>query len=128
MQISRQRRWQLKQVAAGNCSLCGKTNDRKNREACTSCKKKATVAKRRRNDYLKSEGLCINCRAKVEYARVLKCSRCRQLARDLYQEHLDQGKCTRCGKKKSNSHRSLCTICADKQQQYGRKYRRNKLL
>lgn len=44
--ISQQRDWQLKQIELGNCTRCGKPNDRKPKRQCETCRLKANAERR----------------------------------------------------------------------------------
>jgi NMD protein affecting ribosome stability and mRNA decay len=45
---SRQREWQKKQKALGNCTTCGKPRDSNNKQLCEGCLKKLNAMRRKR--------------------------------------------------------------------------------
>ena len=122
-EMSRQRRWQIKNKELGLCVQCGaKVEDGHSR--CPAC------CQKEKNKYaeLRDNGICIGC-GKPSDGKVY-CKQCREWYRNYYAERgvLDKAKklrgerrasgvCTRCGSE-TDGRWKMCQKCRE----YSRKY------
>jgi hypothetical protein len=69
--------WGNKQIALGNCAVCGEVRDGENSRYCSSCYSKVRDRAKKRVALLKRLGLCILCKRKLNIYAV-HCDACQK--------------------------------------------------
>lgn len=126
----------------GLCPRCGKPLDREG-HYCSKCVEKQRIYQKETRDFYRKNNICTVC-GKVEVPKSEKiCPECRaninsqrkpltyeqkkrygerfkKQQKSLYQKRIEQGICTRCGKRKAEYGRKKCKICLDKNAEINR--------
>ena len=132
----------------GLCPRCGKELDREG-HYCTECLAKVNEYERQTKKFMKSIGICPECKKEKLFGQEKQCISCREKRRKrkpptdeqrqkynksfrekqnlLYRQRIEQGFCGECGKRKIEQGRSRCRICLQKNAEISRKKRMEKI-
>lgn len=129
-----QKRYIQKRKNNGLCVLCGKPLDRKG-SLCNKCAKRKAEENRKTREFYKKNGLCPRCGKNKLFGDEKECLECkekayeavmknrnkddynkthREWARKEHQKRIENGICTRCGKRKPDFGYKTCGICRAK--------------
>lgn len=131
----------------GFCPRCGKPLDRDG-HYCSLCLEKNRIYRQENRDFFREnhlctecgknkvpdgERICPECRAKrmswikiTEEQKIRYALRFRSQQKNLYQQRVEGGICTRCGKRKALSGKKKCGICLEKDAEVHRRKRMEK--
>lgn len=132
----------------GLCPVCGKILDRKG-FYCSECLEKVNQYHRECKDFYRQNSICPVCGKEKLFGVEKQCISCRQKAyerrkpltdeqkerygkrfreqqKSLYRERVENGICTRCGKRNAYIGKKKCKICLDKDAEMHRKRTENR--
>lgn len=106
------KQWLEQRKLKGMCLQCDKPSGPRSKLYCDSCSDKFIVNSQKRQEALKELGLCLQCMKPSKSNRCSDCvSKNNAARRNAVIERQTAGLCVKCGKEKSVSGNTRCTVC-----------------